>query len=627
MNSTLEYLIKKTKVITRYSTIRILMVLLLGMFIGNILFSDEQTSAHGEHENHTQASNWTCSMHPQVKLDEPGQCPICFMDLIPLDHAMGSDRSDQHTISAASAKLARIVTTEVREGSAHSAVQLSGKITYDETRVKTISAWFPGRLERLFVDYTGVHVNAGDHLYEIYSPELYSAQEELLLAHRRSPGSSTFNAVKEKTKLLGLSESQVEMILRTNKAQSTIQINSPIAGIVTHKSAIEGKYVRTGEQIYVIADLNKVWLVLEAYEKDLPWLSYGQEIEFTVAGLPGETFSAQISYIDPLVNTKTRSVTVRAVLNNPQGRLKPGMLTEATISVILNAHGQVVSPDLTGKWICPMHPEVIEDRSITCSLCGMDLVPYQNPAIGETVASDALLIPSSAVLKTGKRTLVYVELNRDDKHTYELREIVVGPRVGEDYLVLSGLSLGEKVVTQGNFKIDSAMQIAGKQSMMSASESELLQDISTGFKASLSKIYQEYLSLQSSLSADDVEASREGFLKLTEQIAQVPETPESWKSLSTGFQAKMAHDLKTQSIGELRTSFEYASSLILTLQKTYGHTEEQMLYEVYCPMAFDNKGAAWLQTDRQVRNPYFGASMLSCGEIKQSYSPQGVHDD
>ena len=430
------------------------------------------------HSSHQGETTWTCSMHPQVKLDEPGQCPICFMDLIPLANEGESDASTEISLSAAAVKLAQISTTPARHAMAHSQIYLSGKIDYDETRVKNIAAWFPGRLEHLYVDYTGIRVNRGDHLLEIYSPELYSTQSELLQAYNRvkradqSPASqksslATYEAVVEKTKLLGLSMNQINTITSTGKARSVLQINSPITGIVIHKNAMEGKYVKTGEQIYSIADLSKVWLILEAYEKDLPWLTYGQELSFSVAGLPGRTFSAHISYIDPLVNPEKQSVTVRAVLDNKQGLLKPGMLAEASISVMLNGSGQVVTPDLSEKWACPMHPEVVEDHPGDCSICGMDLVPLQEIGGTQTFATHALLIPASSVLKTGRRALVYVQISESESSQFALREVVLGPRVGSEYIVIDGLAVDELVVSNGNFKIDSAMQIAGKKSMMS----------------------------------------------------------------------------------------------------------------------------------------------------------------
>ncbi len=478
MNEILSKYQKTFKQTLSSTWVKTSLTLMLGIIIGGFLFSNGNSRSSPIHGNHTEGTIWTCSMDPQVKLYEPGQCPICFMDLIPLVTETGTNSSGQIELSPAAVKLAQISSTPVRMGMAKSEFHLSGKIDYDETRIKNIAAWFPGRLEHLYVDYTGIRVNRGDHLLEIYSPELYSTQSELLQAYSRmnaddqstvarQNSQATYDAVVEKTKLLGLSTDQINGITTTGKAQSVLQINSPITGVVIHKNAVEGKYVKTGEQIYSIADLSKVWLILEAYEKDLPWLTYGQELSFSVAGLPGQTFSAHISYIDPLVNTAKRSITVRAVLDNTNGLLKPGMLAEATVSVMLNGSGQVVTPDLSGKWACPMHPEVVEHQPGDCSICGMDLIPLPEIGGAQTEATHALLIPASSVLKTGRRALVYVQIDGSESSQFSLREIELGPRVGSDYIVLDGLAVDEHVVSHGNFKIDSAMQIAGKKSMMS----------------------------------------------------------------------------------------------------------------------------------------------------------------
>lgn len=640
MNKVIEALRVRLETFLSNSILRMVSILLLGVLVGAFFFSNDSAMPEDAHTDHDGATSWTCSMHPQIKLDEPGQCPICFMDLIPLTNSQGMDRPNQYSMSPTAAKLAEILTTPVRRGLAVGEIRLSGKINYDETSIKTISAWFPGRLERLFVDYTGIPVRRGDHLFEIYSPSLYSAQEELLSAYRRNAVTNSsnnkvrneaFQAVRAKTKLLGLSETQIEEIIAEGEPRAALQINSPISGIVTHKNASEGQYVKTGEQIYVISDLSKVWITLDAYEKDLNWLTYGQDIEFTVAGISAKKFSAKISYIDPLVDSKTRSVTVRAVLDNPDGLLKPGMLAEATITVHLNSKGSVISEDYSGMWVCPMHPEVLETHSGACRVCGMDLVPASQDAMNHAVATESLLIPVSAVLKTGKRALVYVEVSNDEMITYEIREVITGPRVDDEIIVISGLSVGEKVVSNGNFKIDSAMQIAGKQSMMSATKASNTQEVSGENAALLSTIYSGYLKLQSNLAGDDLPGSRQTFEILMSSIAAMGRNtssmPDGWELNWKKFENQVVPTFELKSITDMRADFEHASEFVLTLQKEYGHTDTEMLYEVFCPMAFNNKGASWLQTDKQVRNPYFGAQMLSCGEVKQTYSPRVAHHE
>ncbi|MFH1851494.1 MAG: efflux RND transporter periplasmic adaptor subunit [Candidatus Neomarinimicrobiota bacterium] len=421
---------------------------------------------------------WTCSMHPQIKLPSKGQCPICFMDLIPLRTGGSAEGPGELKLSATAVRIAEIATTPVRRGVATADILLSGKVEYDETRVKSITAWVPGRLEHLFVDYTGISVARGDHLVELYSPELYAAQEELIQSVKqtetagsemvRESARLTLDAAREKLALLGLTAQQIGAIEKRGSPEDRLTIFSPISGVVIHKNAIEGMYVNTGTPIYTIADLSRIWIVLDAYEKDLAWLRFGQKVEFTTESLPGEVFAGLVAFIDPVLDNKTRTVKVRINLANPDGKLKPGLFIRAIIKAELDARGLAVNTSLVGKWICPMHPEVVKDGFGQCDVCGMDLVPAEKLGIVHRPATAAqpLLVPATAVLKTGRRALVYIRIPGRDEPTFVSREITVGPRAGEYYIVLAGLQEGEEVVTNGNFKIDSAMQIAAKPSMM-----------------------------------------------------------------------------------------------------------------------------------------------------------------
>ncbi len=424
------------------------------------------------------ATIWTCSMDPQVRQDEPGACPICGMDLIPLEASNVLERQIEFTEAAK--KLMQIETSVVERKFVTAQIRMVGKITYDETRVKYITAWVPGRIERVFADYTGMTVNKGDHLVEMYSPELFSAQAELLQAVKSTKsmktGSSeyvsksihsTLNATREKLKLLGLDADQIKKIEQSEEPVHNLTINAPIGGIVIHKNATEGMYVKTGTQIYTIADLSQLWVMLDAYESDMMWVRYGQKVEFTTGAYPGETFGGRLSFIDPMLNEKTRTFKLRVNIENPAGKLKPEMFVRAVLSPVLASGGKAMDADLAGKWICPMHTEIVGDGPGECSICQMALVTTESLGYVSTANEEApLVIPASAPLITGKRAVVYVQLPGTDQPTYEGREVRLGPRAGDHYLVESGLAEGEVVVTRGNFKIDSAMQIQAKPSMM-----------------------------------------------------------------------------------------------------------------------------------------------------------------
>ena len=241
-----------------------------------------------------------------------------------------------------------------------------------------------------------------------------------------------------------------------------------MGGVVVHRNGQAGMYVQEGSRIYTIADLTHLWVQLDAYESDLLWLRYGQHVEFTTEAYPGEVFTGTISFLSPELDPRTRTVKVRVNLDNPEGKLKPEMFVRAIVRTDVAAGGRVMDPDLAGKWICPMHPEVVRDEPGLCDVCEMDLVTTESQGYMALSGEEErpLVIPASAALITGTRAIVYVEVPGADEPTFEGREIVLGPRAGDWYLVKSGLAEGERVVTQGNFKIDSELQIRAKPSMM-----------------------------------------------------------------------------------------------------------------------------------------------------------------
>jgi Cu(I)/Ag(I) efflux system membrane fusion protein len=466
---------------------KIALIAIIAFMAGYLFKSLSQQPAGPEHEHPGQQAVteeqtwWTCSMHPQIRQPKAGKCPICFMDLIPVSTA-GSDIGErQISFSEAAIKLMEIETTRAERKFVTAEIQMVGKIDYDETRVKYITAWVPGRIDRLYVDFTGITVSKGDHMVELYSPELISAQAELLQASRAAGNIgavtsdlvkratvATLKAAREKLRLLGLTTEQIGTIESSGEPVTHITIYSPMGGIVIDKKATEGMYVDTGTPIYTVADLSRLWVKLDAYESDLPWIRYGQEVELITEAYPAEIFKGVISFIDPVLNAKTRTVKLRVNVDNPDGKLKPEMFVKAIVRSKVATSGRVMAPEMAGKWICPMHPDIVETKAGSCNICGMDLVTTESLGYVKVDAAGAapLVIPASAALITGKRAVVYVRQTDADKPTYEGREVMLGPRAGDYYIVKSGLQEGEIVVTNGNFKIDSAMQIQAKPSMM-----------------------------------------------------------------------------------------------------------------------------------------------------------------
>ncbi len=497
---------------------------------------------------------WTCSMHPQIKLPKPGLCPLCSMPLIPLEtQATDAGSLRELTVSENAKRLMEIETVPVERKFVAAPVRMVGKIDYDETRLKYITAWVPGRLDRLYVDYTGVSVNKGDHMVYLYSPELLSAQEELLqsltvvkelkdsdIGIMRETAEATVTAVRDKLRLWGLKGEQIAEIEQRGTVSDHVTIYAPIGGIVIHKNAQEGMYVKTGTRIYTIADLSEVWIQLDAYESDLMWLRYGQKVEFTTEAYPGERFVGTIAFIDPILTQTTRTVKVRVNAANPKMRLKPGMFVRAVVRAKIATGGKVMDAALAGKWICPMHPDVVQDGAGRCDICKMPLV--QTESLGylgvDTDQSQApLVIPVSAAMVTGTRAIVYVQLPGKDKPTFEGREIVLGPRAGDYYLVRHGLAEGERVVIKGNFKIDAELQIRAKPSMMTpegggggggpaagkkdSDSPKMAMMFSPTVKAELQAVLSVGQEIDRAIELSDLDAIRSGFADLQRKVEGV----------------------------------------------------------------------------------------------------------
>jgi Cu(I)/Ag(I) efflux system membrane fusion protein len=626
-----------------------LLTLLAVFTLGRCTASREAGDPHAEHPAEAaEAEVWTCSMHPQIQLPKFGKCPICFMDLIPLEAGDDGGGEREISVSPYAAKLMDLETTEVSRRHMAAEVRMVGKIDYDETRVSYISAWVPGRIDRLFVDYTGVPIQKGDHLAELYSPDLLTAQEELIQAVRTlgrlkdsqsslllETAEKTIDASREKLRLWGFTTEQIAEIEKRGTPSDHMTIYSPGAGIVVHKNVQEGMYVQTGTKIYTIADLSKVWIQLDAYESDLNWLRYGGQVEFTTETYPGRTFEGTISFIDPIISPATRTAKVRVIVDNPTLALKPGMFVRAIARPKVAQNGRVMNADLAGKWISPMHPEVVKDGPGSCDVCGMPLVTAESLGyVAESEENAPLLIPTSAAMKTGKRAVVYVEVPEKEKPTYEGREIELGVRLGDFYVVESGLDEGERVVTRGAFKLDAELQIRAKPSMMSAStedhsghdmaaepeDSLAPMETPPEFSAQLRAVVNAYFEIHAFLSGDSPAEAKAAAVIMKEKLDQVDmgllqgDAHMAWmdhlKNLNTPL-IKLAREDQLEKQREL--FYQLSQQLVKSIQVFPIQTP---VYQAYCPMAFNDAGAIWLQKTDEVLNPYFGDMMLRCGEVQ-----------
>jgi Cu(I)/Ag(I) efflux system membrane fusion protein len=618
-----------------------------------------------ESKGEAQGQIWTCAMHTYIRLPRPGKCPVCHMDLIPLEtlEAKEPTGSSELVLSPQAQELAEILTAAVERKFVSANVRMVGKVDYDETRLGTITARVPGRLDRLYVDYTGIAVRMGDHLFSIYSPELLTAQEELLQAlkttkelEQSAPGSGalesarlTLGAVRDKLRLWDLTGEQIAEIEKRGTATDHLTIYAPLGGIVITKHAVEGTYVQTGMPVYTIADLSQVWVKLDAYESDVEFVRYAQHVTFETESYPGEAFEGTVAFIDPVLDEKTRTVKVRVNVANPQGKLKPGMFVHGILRAQLAAGGKVVDRALAGKWICPMHPDILKDEPGTCDICGMALVGAETLgyASSEGEVTAPLVVPASAPLITGKRAIVYVAV-AGKKGTYKGREIVLGPRAGGYYVVDSGLAEGEQVVVNGNLKIDSAIQLRAQPSMMqpglvSTQESAgqtperpptALAKVPDEFKAALDPVYAAYFAAQDALSKDDVAKAKAGADALVKALDAVDASSlkeaaaAAWHDDAAAL-AKSAGELSAaEDLTKAREALAPLSDAVYRVAKRFGASGAQTIWRFHCPMAFDGAGAYWLQDHEDVANPYFGSVMLGCNDAKEGVvSAATKHED
>lgn len=320
---------------------------------------------------------WTCSMHPQIRLPNPGRCPICGMQLIPISK-LPKARGDLET-------RAGLITEPIQRRELFKEIRTVGKLDYSERQVAYISSRIDGRVDRLFVDFTGVEVKKGDHLVQIYSPELLVAQNELLLGldavgveKSTSPAIKTFaqsrlESARTKLRLLGILDEQITEIETSHKPTTHLTVFAPIGGTVIEKNVRVGQYLKTGDQIYRIADLDPIWLYLNIYEFDVAWIRFGQTVDVQLDAYPGETFTGSIMFIDPFLDDATRTIRVRVNIKNADRLLKPQMFATATIHVRLRPDGTPEPTGLEGKFVCPMHPEAVQREPGKCAICEMPL--------------------------------------------------------------------------------------------------------------------------------------------------------------------------------------------------------------------------------------------------------------
>ena len=562
---------QKTKTYIIYITL-----ILGGLLLGWLLFGGNNDGDHHEndyeHAEHSSDIEYTCSMHPQVRQDEPGDCPICGMDLIPVSDEDDHQDDDPFlfTMRESHSTWANVRTQKVEATHTGIALRLTGIVAVNEREERMLTAHFPGRIERLYADYTGRFISQGERLATIYSPELMQAQQELIqAAARKDDQPRLYHAARKRLNLFSLTEAQINRIEESGQASATTDLYATSSGYLTKRAVSEGEYLSTGQPLFAIADLATVWVELDAYENQIGQIQTGNQAKVVLPAHPGKELAGQVEFIDPFINPLTRTARVRLTVSNPNNMLKPGMLVNAT---------------LTGE------------------------------------GQHQLVVPATAILWTGKRSVVYVKRSQDNGFTFEFREIETGPRTADGYAVLSGLSEGEEIAVSGVFAIDAAAQLRGHYSMMAPPERA---DIPEPFKSNLEKLFRIYFDLKNDL-ADDApdQAQRKGQM-LKEQLVETGKHSLNgahhvfWIDQYEDIEESIEMLIGSTNKEEMRVHFEPLSEALILTARTLGAIG-QTWYVTFCPMYDDNRGAYWLSEFEEIKNPYFGDMMLRCGEVRET---------
>ncbi|MFY0713717.1 efflux RND transporter periplasmic adaptor subunit [Seonamhaeicola sp. NFXS20] len=578
-------------------------ILAVGLLLGWFLFGgSSNTETEHNHDAVTETNQmWTCSMHPQIMQPEAGDCPICGMDLIPAANGSEGLLADQFKLTENAMALANIQTSIVGNGKVEdNTVKLSGKIVENEEANAVQVSYFSGRIERLNVSFTGEEVRKGQLLATIYSPELYAAQQELITAASlKESQPALYKAVRNKLKLWKLSENQINQIETSGKVKENFPVYATVSGTVFEKLVEQGDYIKQGQPLLKIANLSTVWANFDVYENQIDLFKKGQKILVTTNAYANKEFEAKVDFIDPVLDTRTRTVKLRAILNNKQDVFKPGMFVEGKVKGMTSSKEQ------------------------------------------------ALTIPSTAVLWTGERSVVYIKTD-PTQPVFEMRKITLGNQIGDNYEVLEGLKMDDEIVTNGTFTVDAAAQLQGKKSMMNKEGGKVMTGheghlgmennpsannanhsnmnervkVSKGFQNQLKVVFNDYIKLKDALLKDEsnnviTESKRllGNLSKVEMKLLKDKEAHGHWMSLEKEIKASATSISNASNIESQRNHFKHLSSHLISAIQTFGINEK--VFVEFCPMVDDNNGAYWLSREEKVINPYFGGAMLTCGEVKQ----------
>lgn len=533
--------------------------------------SGDKGEKHIDHPHKQEATLWTCSMHPQIKKNKPGACPICGMRLIPLEGEhqeeaqghMPENRLDMgNTLTLAHVQVSKIV-----RGTAYNTKNFVGEIVPNDQAKEVQVSYLSGRIDKNFITYEGQKVRKGQTLSLMYVPQIIELQQELAVANElRDTQPDIYTALRNKMHVLKFSPKQIKILEETKEPIVNFPVYATVHGTVTKILATQGDQVKVGQPIFEVVDFSKIWVRLDVLERESSGLRLGQTVEVRIPALPGHVFKSVIDYVAPVVDPKLGTIAVRATLDNIKGALKIGMLVDAVVTLSKKSN------DVTD-----------------------------------------IIVPKSAVLWTGKRSVVYVQ---QDHNKYALREVVLGERTGDNYVILKGLHEGEYVVTNGAFTVDAAAQLAGLPSMVHKKQTNSMEGMSNMkhvHSSNLKLAFAEYNSLTKALYHDNFTEAKKHMLALNNALKdQIANDKALLKTLDKGSKAR--------DIEVIRHVYEGISIWMIAHVREQGL--EQKVFIQFCPMAHSNQGARWISVEKEIKNPYFGSKMLHCGSTQDSIMGQ-----
>jgi membrane fusion protein, copper/silver efflux system len=605
--------------ITKSQLLTYAIILLAGIIFGWLIFggstdhnghsndhlSDAEMEQHIQEEHTDEQGDivWTCSMHPSVREDEPGNCPICGMELIPARANDAEAEEDEYSMvmTEAAMRLAQVQTAMVQRGIPQKELHLPGRIQVDERRISYVTTHFEGRVRDVKIDFTGAPIRQGEVMATVYSPELITAQRELIeAAKNKERNPRLYESARRKFLLWEFTDEQIRAIEERGVVQDEMEILSPVNGYVVKRNVVDEQHVMEGTVIYEVINLDDIWVVLEAYEEDISWISVGDHIHFHTRGNPGNSWEAEVSFIDPVVDPQKRTVRVRGDIQNSSHELKPDMLVRG------NLHA------------------------------GMD--------------TEKLMVPASSVLWTGPRSLVYVKDTSVDVPRFEVREVELGPKAGDYYVIEEGVEEGEEVVFHGNFRIDSEMQLADRFSMMNREpgrgavpvhdhgdreidddhdheamdtaddaalheHAEAVDGATETFRQDFIALLEAYISGKEALFSSEFDAAAEAFRNAGEELESIGmhrmdgDAHMKWMQQYEAIEEHLNHILEAGDLDGQREGFAELSHILIEAVKNY--EIPGVVYHQYCPM----EEVHWLSTEEQIENPYAPETMPSCGEV------------